>query len=218
MDRSNAVLPRLLLPFVPLVICGSFHLLELNLRDLFPRLVPLTAIALAGVWFFQLTARPEFTWALLNAGGRQTEFRAVYDKIGDKVSPAEKLLVAGSMTYSLRRGYMQPIYFGENARYLIDCTHDLEAFMKKESIRYVYFSRQIDRRIPSFGVVYRFDSEKKAYVPDKTLGSCLGFTWENYSHEAERTRLMAFLSKHGFKRIAVINGAPLFDRGPPSGS
>jgi hypothetical protein len=221
MDRSNAALPRVLLFLLPFVICGSFHLLELNLRTVqtyVPPIpyAPLLAIAFACGWFFLLTSTREYNWAVGQAKGRQTETRAVYDKLKDKVSAGERLLVAGSLTYALRRYFMQEIYFGENARYLLDCVQgDLASFLRKENIRYVFFSRQIDRRILVWPDIRVYDSDSKTYkTPGVKLGICLGFDPTEYTHEAERKRLLNFLPKHGFKRIAVINGSPLFDRGP----
>lgn len=88
---------------------------------------------------------------LETVAGKQTYYREVYDVLKDKVNSQNKVLITPFIIYSHRKGFQYPMYFGENARYIIEFGYgnqELNQLIQGEKIRYIYIGKSdLDKRI-----------------------------------------------------------------------
>jgi hypothetical protein len=208
---------RIMLPFIPFVLIGIFYWSDFIMMRLLPSKVFIVGPLLTVLYLGLVPNLPYFSVVRALVDGRQTEYRAVWDVLSDKVSPTSRLLVAGSLAYLNTRRYMQEIYFGKNALYLFDCDEDnLAAFLDRNHVRWIYVAGAVDQRILNRPTTLpRYDPQRDVYVPRSAhLGNCLGIKAGEFSREDEMRRLVAFLKKDGAKRVGTIQRRPLFERLP----
>jgi hypothetical protein len=221
--RSDLV--RMMLPFVPLVFIGMFYWFDWIARRLLSKGMMVGPVLLV-LYLGMVPSLPYFSTSFESIGsawelarGKQTEYRAAWDVLGSKVTPTSRLLIAGSLSSIHTRGYMQDVYFGDKVSYLFDCDEDdLAAFLDRNRIRWIYVSGHLDMRILRTPERYeRYDPQKKTWSRgSKSVGRCLGFGVGEFDQEQEMQRLVKFFESEGAKKIAEVQGRPLFERMPRS--
>jgi hypothetical protein len=130
--------------------------------------------------------------ANISAGNDKGGPKFVFDAIGKHVTPQSKLLLAPYLQWMHRPQYQAPVYFGENALYLMQCENNsLAEYIQQQHIKYIFISKDLDRSIA--------ESNQTRY---KNLGSCTGMDKSNYNLERDLEVINEYLINANAEKIA----------------
>ncbi|MCD4676464.1 MAG: hypothetical protein K8S18_10785 [Desulfobacula sp.] len=169
---------RIFIPLIPFVFIFIYTSVSIVSNTIFSKKYGLSVTAVLTIFLISICFF-SFPMKAFVSDVRPSIYRWVYNVLKEEVSHKNRLLVT-PYTITPTEGFSSICYFGEDSISIYKCDRPFNDFIKRNSIRYIYFAKR--RTTPNYnGCVYCYPMETKDYSIKREYSYILSYLKENKS-------------------------------------